>query len=228
MNIHAFLLQPLINDTLMFFDYPLAILISGYGVGILIACILMNWIYIKRLFVREVPPPISVFVLWFLLDAIATGSDFAHGVCNIQMIGFTLGTMLTIFALIFRLNLSWSGWDTFTAFLVTACLTAVYITNDWRVSFIFSVSAMAAASIPMVFAIIVTGADEPPITWFISLVVSILNFFDDGVPTTMITSDLFGLSTKAITGMLFGVIQFVMVILILYFAHKRKMLASRT
>jgi len=216
MSIHAFLLSYLVDGRFILFGHPFSLTLSGYGVAVLITCVVLNWIYLKRLFVREVPPPISVFALWFLLDAIAASSELMHGVCNVQLIGYTLGAGLTCIILLRHLNLSWDKWwDTITATLVVFSMAVWLLTNNPVLGFSASMFAMFVSSIPMWISI-TRGSDEPASAWVVCFIGSAFNFLDGAMLTKMIASGMF------------MAMQMTTVILILVYARKRTALASKS
>lgn len=210
MDLHNLFLTTLVDSRFSLLGYPFTIILSGYGVAVVISSVVVYWLYIQRLFIREIPPPISVWVLWALLDVIATGAELVNGIFNVQLVTYTIGTTIVCFVLLRRLNTAWDKWwDTITIILVVASVLGWITAGDSHVGLIFSLTGMSISALPLLRAII-RGADEPLDAWIVIAIGSLLNFLDG----------------KVLSSLWLGLLQIVIIVFILASAGKRKVAPS--
>ncbi len=204
-HLHELLFQTLLQSNIIVGDYSLAMALNGYGILVVLTSIAAYWIMISRLFTRQMPPPISVWGLWLLLDAVATGAELEKGVLNLQLVTYTVGTLVVCICLLWRLNRSWDKWwDSITAAFVLVSIVAWMTATDPAWGLCFALSGMTIASIPLVRAIW-NGTDEPADAWILILLGSGVNLLDG----------------KILSSLWLGGLQLVIVVLILCRKHKR-------
>lgn len=176
---HEILAAVLYQQQFTAFGKPLFAVVSGYGFLILLTLAYVYKEYIRQIFTRKVPPPISVWGLWLLLDVVATASELARGIFNIQLVGFTIGTAFVCLALIRRRVIEWDIlWDSAAAVLVVIAIVLLLTTNDPTLGLLCSLFGMTVASLPLVRSVVSGGADESLLIWCAILIGSILSIFD--------------------------------------------------
>ena len=176
---HALLTEVLYQQSFVVFGQPLVATLTGYGILILLSLQFVYVEYVRQIFVRALPPPISVWTLWLLLDVVATAAEFAHGRCNIQLIGYTIGTGAVCVALLRRRVIAWDRvWDNGAAILVLLAIGMLYVTENPDLGLLISLFGMTVASVPLVRSIIAGDADESPIIWGVIFVGSVLSVCD--------------------------------------------------
>lgn len=214
MNLHQWLLHYLIDTSILLFDHKLAIQISGYGVLIIASSVVVYTLYIKRIFERTIPPPISIWVLWTLLDIVAIFAEFSRGVFNIQLFCYTIGSAVVCGALFFRPNLSWDKfWDTATTGLVLLSAIVFVMVDDKFWALIAALTGMSIASIPLVLVLLDETKEpwkEPWDAWFVILIGSVFTYLDG----------------QLISGIWLGTLQIIILVMILSWHLKRMRLAS--
>ncbi len=206
---HDILSLTLYHRQFLVFDHLLVATLTGYGALILLTCLYVYWQYIGDIFVRKVPPPISVWGLWLLLDVVATSAELARGVFNVQLVGYTIGTAVIVLVLWRRRVLAWDPlWDGLSAIAVFMAIGLLLLTDDPLFGLLFSLSGMTIASVPLVRAI-VAGADESPVIWGVILLGSVLSACDGNL----------------VSGVWLGVVQVFIITLIFRF-QKKEMCAT--
>lgn len=176
--IDSFLSTAVYQDSFTFFQQTLQAKVSAYGVLIILTSLWVYPVYIKRIFERDIPPPISAWSLWLLLDVVAVSAEFKAGNFNVQLIVYTLGTIAVCISLLRRSNLSWDKvWDNITALSVLAAIFLWKYTNDPMYGLVLSLVGMTIAAIPMVISII-NGAKEAVDIWMVIFIGSVISYFD--------------------------------------------------
>ena len=87
--IDPFLSTALYQGDFSFFNKALEAKVTGYGTIIILTSLVVYILYIKRIFERDIPPPISAWSLWLLLDVISVSAEFDAGNFNVQLIVYT-------------------------------------------------------------------------------------------------------------------------------------------
>lgn len=187
------------SNSIMLFGKPLSITLSGYGLLVILTSIALYGIYVAGIRQRKDPPPIAAWGLWLVLDVVATGAEIARGVFNIQLLCYTVGTLVVCAALLRHPNKSWDKlWDTATAAIVGLSIVAWMATGEGLAGLIFSLLGMTIAAGPLVRAIL-KGADEPLLPWVLVAMGSFFNLLDGHV----------------LSSVWLGVLQFAIIMLIM-------------
>lgn len=152
--------------------------VTGYGALILFSGVILYTLYIKRLFIRDTPPPISSWLLWLVLDVVAVVSEFSRGVFNIQLVMYTAGTIIICACLLRRPVITWDKtWDTVATVMVLGAIILLLSTDEPLFGLVISLSGMSVAAIPLIVAVW-KGMEEPVDAWIIAAVGSALSFLD--------------------------------------------------
>lgn len=183
---------------------------SGYGILAIATSVVAYALYIKRIFERNIPPPITTFVLWALLNIVAILAEFSRSVFNVQLISYTLGSIIVCVVLFFRPNLSWSKfWDTITTGLVLLSVIIFVVIDNKLWALISALTGMSIASIPLIQILLDETKEpwkEPWDAWLAILVGSIFTCFDG----------------QLISGIWFGILQTIILAMILWWHLKRR------
>jgi hypothetical protein len=175
------LVQEVVGGSYSFFGHSLMISLTGYGIAVVVSSTVLYVLYLWRLSARALPPPISTWTLWLLLDIAATYAEFSKGVFNIQLVMYTIGTAVVCVALLPRLNKAWDAWwDSITALFVLASIAALLLTTNPLHGLIVSLTGMSVATLPLLRAV-AKGADEPVDAWVVCAIGSIFTYLDGHV-----------------------------------------------
>ncbi len=207
--------QCIIDSFIDVFGYKLSVKISGYGILIILSSILVYWLYIKRILIREFPPSITTWLLWFLLDVIATIASIKQGYFNLQLIAYTIGTSFICFVLLKRKNICWDKlWDSLTTVVVfLAGIVFIFAENKFW-ALICSLVGMTIAALPLIRDLMREEKQpwmEPWDSWFIIMVGSIFSYLDGNI----------------ISGIWLGFLQLLILIIIIYW-NVRKFVSQET
>ena len=210
MNFHVQLTQDVINSAIFIYGYELIVRISGYGFLITLSSVIVYWLYIKRIFVRKIPPSITTWGLWFLLDVVATAATFRQGEFNVQLITYTLGTALVCLALIMHKNLLWDKlWDTVTVAIVILSVIVYVLVDNSLWALVVALTGITIATFPMLRDLFNKEKEpwmEPWDAWLVIAMGSLLSCLDG----------------QFLSGIWLGLLQFSILVLILYWTVKRK------
>lgn len=203
--LHDFLLATVVSGQFSLFGHLLTVKLSGYGIAIVLSSIALYTLYVRRIRTRAVPPPIATWGLWLLLDVVATGAEFGRGICNVQLVTYTIGTGVICAVLLWRRNTAWDRlWDNLTTAFVVLSIVAWLLASP-TLGLIISLVGMTVATLPLLRAI-TDGADEPTNAWFVAVLGSVLGYLDG----------------NALSGIWLGLLQALILCLVLVFTHRRK------
>lgn len=104
-------------------------------------------VLIVALFKSKTEQSFAAFLLWAMLDLIATITTIIQGGNYWLALSNAIGSSVITLILVFRKQVSWSWVETMTAFLVVICLV-VWFTSGERAGIVVSSLAIVIASIP--------------------------------------------------------------------------------
>ena len=180
--------------------------LTGYSLMIIVSSIFVYRIYVNKISEREIPPPISAWGLWLLLDIVAMYAELKAGKFNIQLIVYTIGTTYVCLHLVRQPKFLWDKvWDNLTAISVLLAIALWIYTNDPNWGLILSLSGMTLAAIPMIISI-TKGAEESLGVWLLILAGSVISYF-------------YG---NKVSGIWLGTLQLFTILLILKYKKQRE------
>lgn len=188
-SLNAFLSMPL-TEAPSFFGFPLVVRVTGYGL-LIIACGLASFgTYIARLFTRESLPPISAWILWLTIDVVAMGTEIGRGIFNVQIVTYTVGSVIVCFILLKKPTVSWDPlWDTLTTLVTSLAIATWLLSGSATWGLWLSLLAMWIASFPLLRGLYTYKIeDEPADSWLFFLLGSACAYLDGLVITGMVLS----------------------------------------
>lgn len=117
----------------------------------------------------------AAFLLWALLDTIATITTILKEGNYWLSLSNALGAAIVAILLALKKQISWTWIETITAILVIICLNVWYFTGA-KEGIIASSLAMLIASIPQILDTYKTPGETPATVYIIFLVANILSF----------------------------------------------------
>ncbi len=179
--IHDQLLATLWSVQCSFFNHLFTMQLSGYGVAVIVSAIILYALYIRRIFTRDIPPPISTWGLWLLLDIVAMCADLARGIFNIQLVTYTIGTFIVCMILLKRRNITWDKrWDNITTAFVVLSIALWFFMDNATLGLLVSLMGMTVATFPL-FRAIMNGGDEPGDAWAVAVIGSALSYLNGNI-----------------------------------------------
>ena len=146
------------------------------NVSVLVA-VLTYILLIKGLLKEKMEQSFATWLLWMLLDGIATLSIiFQHGNWALVTL-YTMGGLTVSCILLYKKQFSWTWFETMVASLVAICLVVWYFSGSWMAT-IASTTAMAISSVPQFLESWRNPAKAgKPIVWGGYTLANILAFF---------------------------------------------------
>jgi len=118
------------------------------------------------IYMGKVKQNFASWVLWTMLDAIATFAAFLQNGNYKLQAGFTIGSIAVILFLAAKTKLIWTKFETIVSLLVLICLCVWYfIGNDAGI--ISSVIALIIAGIPQALSTLKKPSDTPTIPFLL-------------------------------------------------------------
>ncbi len=187
-QLHVLFSLPLVDTVCIVYGFPFIVKITGYGALVLFSGVISFGLYITRLRNRALPPPISAWGLWFLTDAVATGSEFAHSVFNAQLVTYTIGASLICIVLLRRPQIAWDKvWDTLTSLTVVIAIIVWIISGDAVWGLWLSLGALWLAALPLMRELANRHIlDEPLDSWLVVVAGTTINYFDGQVVSSVV------------------------------------------
>jgi hypothetical protein len=210
MDLHQWLSPFIINTTIQIFGYNLAVKISGYGTLITASSVVVYTLYIRRIFDRDIPPPIATWGLWVLLDLVTVISEFGRHSFNTLFVCYTIGSSIVTVTLFKHPNCSWDHiWDTVTSIVVVVSIIVFVSIDDKTWALITALTGITIATIPLARNLLNETNEpwkEPGDVWLISTGASVLTCLDG----------------KMLTGAWVAILQFGIFMIIMRWNLKRR------
>lgn len=131
-------------------------------------------VLIVALFKTSTKQSFAAFLLWAMLDIIATITTIIEGGNYWLALSNAIGSSVITIILIFKKQVSWTWIETMTAGLVVACLIVWYTTGE-RAGIIASSLAVVIASIPQMVETFKKPANTPTSSYAIFLLANIVS-----------------------------------------------------
>ena len=138
-------------------------------------------LYILSMVRGEQCPPRSTWFLWLLLDVVAFVTRWQAGIFDVQLVIYTIGTLVVAFYTLWYGKNVWEKVDTFSAVAVAVAITAWGIIGP-AASTVCALGGLTIAAWPLLQDVY-SGKYASRAPWLFAIIGSVFNWLDGQILT---------------------------------------------